>query len=81
MVIAFCENAAATEDSSLFLPAFHTEQLKYFTWSICGNVLASRVKRVTHSALGTKWLNYADDMLRFIGPFGRGGRGRARPRI
>lgn len=37
------------------------------------------MKFMTHSALCTKWLNYADDMLQFIGLFGRGGCGRALP--
>ncbi len=37
------------------------------------------MKGMTHSALRTKWLNYADDMLRFIGPFGRGDCGLAAP--
>lgn len=63
---------------SISLPAFHKEQLKYLTWSIWGNG-RHRMKCMTHSALCTKWLNYADDMLRFVGPFGRGGCGRAWP--
>lgn len=39
------------------------------------------MKGMTHSALCAKWLNYADDMLRFIGLFGRGDCGRAGPDI
>lgn len=47
-------------------PAFHKEQLKYFTWPIWGNG-KNQMKCMTHSAPYTKWLNYADDMLQFIG--------------
>lgn len=75
MVIAFCEMPPPL---FIFLPAFYKERLKYFTWSICGNG-RHHTKRMTHSALCPKWLNYADDMLRFIGLFGRGDCGRAWP--
>lgn len=37
------------------------------------------MKCTTHSALCTKRLNYANDMLQFIGLFGRGYCGRAGP--
>lgn len=39
------------------------------------------MKCMTHSALCTKWLNYADDMLQFIGLLGHSGCGHAGPNL
>lgn len=62
----------------LLLPVFHKEKLKYFTWPIWGNG-RKQMKFLTHSAPCTKWLNYADDMLRFIGLLQHRGCGWAGP--